>query len=130
MLIADRLAAVAIGTKLQQPAVTARDGTLITLNRYVQEPTPAVVLVGSSDHLPALGGIFFARTRVRNLALAGDSPVTSLAIVAQQKRLPKVVLIETNVLSRPADRALVERFAGQGTSRRFPSPRADGDRRL
>jgi hypothetical protein len=121
VLIAGRLATVAIGTKLQQPAATARDGSLITLNRYVQEPTPAVVLVGSSVAW-RLKEEYFSRGGVRNLALAGDSPLTSLEIVAQQQRLPKVVLIETDVLSRPPNRALVKRFAGQERPDAFLRP--------
>ena len=121
VLVADRLATVAIGTKLQQPAATARDGSLITLNRYVQEPAPDVVLVGSSVAW-RLKEEYFSLSRVRNLALAGGSPLTSLEIVARQRQLPKVVLIETNVLSRPADRALVERFAGQEHSDAFLRP--------
>jgi hypothetical protein len=61
-------------------------------------------------------------SRVRNLALAGGSPVTALEIMAKQKRLPKIVLIETNVLSRPSDRALVERFTGPEHSEAFLRP--------
>jgi hypothetical protein len=121
VLLADRLAAVAIGTKLQQPAVTTRDGTLITLNRYLQEPTPDVVLVGSSVTFRLMEE-YFSRIRVRNLALAGGSPETGLAIVTKQKQLPKIVAIETNVLSRPVDRALVERFTGKEHSDLFLRP--------
>jgi hypothetical protein len=104
-----------IGTRLQQPAATTRDGSLVTLNRYVQEPTPELVLVGSSvawrlkEEYFALGGV---PGGVRNLALAGGSPVTGLEIVARQRRLPKIVLIETNVLSRAVDDGLVARFSG------------------
>jgi hypothetical protein len=121
VLVADRLATVAIGTKLQQPAATARDGSLITLNRYVQEPAPDVVLVGSSVAW-RLKEEYFSQSRVRNLALAGGSPLTSLEILVKQPALPKIVLIETNVLSRPADRALVERFTGQEHSDAFLRP--------
>jgi hypothetical protein len=121
VLAADRLATVAIGTKLQQPATTARDGSLITLNRYVQEHVPDVVLVGSSVAW-RLKEEYFSLSRVRNLALAGGSQLTSLEIVAKQPRLPKIVLIETNVLSRPADHALVERFTGQEHSDAFLRP--------
>src|SRR5262249_16227935 len=78
-------------------------------------PAPAVVLVGSSVAW-RLKEEYFSLGRVRNLALAGGSPLTSLEIVAKQQQLPKIVLIETNVLSRPADRALVERFGGRELS--------------
>jgi hypothetical protein len=121
VLLADRLATMAIGTKLQQPAITARDGSLITLNRYMQEPTPAVVMVGSSVTW-RLKEEYFEVARIRNLALAGGSPVTGLEIVAGQNRLPKVVLIETNVLSRLADPTLVARFTGKDHSETFLRP--------
>ena len=121
VLIAGRVGTVVIGTKLQQPAATARDGSLVTLNRYVQEPAPDVVLVGSSITW-RLKEEYFSMAGVRNLALAGGSPVTSLEIVAKQRQLPKHVLIETNVLSRPVDRALVERFMRQDHPEAFLRP--------
>jgi len=121
LLIATRVATMSIGAKLQQPAVTTRDGSLITLNRYVQEPTPDVVLVGSSLTW-RLKEEYFSLPLVRNLALAGGSPVTSLEIVAKRKRLPKTVLIEANILTRPVDRALVERFTRQEYSETFLRP--------
>lgn len=113
VLLAGRLATISTSAGLQQPAVTTRDGSLVTLNRYVQEPVPDVVLVGSSATW-RLKEEYFSMPRVRNLALAGGSPVTGLEIVAKQARLPKIVLIETNVLSRVVDAALVERFSGSG----------------
>src|SRR4051794_33069844 len=99
LLAVDRVATVAIGTRLQQPATTTRDGSLITLNRFVGEQTPSLVLVGSSITW-RLKEEYFLRPGVRNLALAGGSPVTGLEIVARQSRLPNTVLIETNILSR------------------------------
>jgi hypothetical protein len=119
--MADRVAAVSFGARLQQPAATTRDGSLITLNRYVQEPAPDVVLVGSSVTW-RLKEEYFSQTRVRNLALAGGSPVTGLEIVAKQKWLPKTVLVETNTLSRPVDQAMVERFTGKEHSDLFLRP--------
>jgi len=63
-----------------------------------------------------LNETYFATPKLRNLAIAGGSSVTGLAIVARQERLPKVVLVETNVLSRPLDLWLVERYARKGGS--------------
>ncbi len=63
------------------PATTTRDGTLITLSRYLREPVPDIVLTGSSITF-RLKEEYFATSRVRNLALAGGSPVTGLEIVA------------------------------------------------
>ena len=118
LLLACGLATARFGSALQQPAVTTRDGSLVTLNRYLQEPVPDIVLVGSSVAW-RLKEEYFSRPRIRNLALAGGSPVTGLEIVARQASLPKTVLIETNVLSRESDGALIERFshgAGAATS--------------
>jgi len=111
MLLACGLATARFGSALQQPTVTTRDGTIITLNRYVREPVPDLALVGSSVAW-RLKEEYFSRPGFRNLALAGGSPVTSLDIVSRQKRLPKIVLIETNVLTRLPDDALINRFSG------------------
>ncbi|MGY8632397.1 hypothetical protein RAD15_07860 [Bradyrhizobium sp. 14AA] len=118
LLLACGLATARFGAALQQPAVTTRDGSLVTLNRYVQEPVPDIVLVGSSVTW-RLKEDYFSLPRIRNLALAGGSPVTGLEIVARQPSLPKIVLIETNILSREPDGALVERFSG-GTRAEAP----------
>lgn len=111
LLLACGLATARFGSALQQPTVTTRDGSIVALNRYVGEPVPDLVLVGSSVAW-RLKEEYFSRVRVRNLALAGGSPVTGLAIVAKQKSLPKMVLIETNVLTRLADDALIKKFSG------------------
>jgi hypothetical protein len=110
LLIACGLATAWFGNRLQLPSTTTRDGTLVTLNRYAKEPIPDVVLVGSSLTL-RLKEEYFATPGLRNLGLAGGSPVTGLEIVANQPHLPRIVLVEANVLSRPADAALVERYS-------------------
>lgn len=111
LLLACGLATAHFGSALQQPAVTTRDGSLVTLNRYMREEVPDIVLVGSSVTW-RLKEEYFTLPRVRNLALAGGSPVTGLEIVAAQPRLPKLVLIESNILTRETDAALVARFSG------------------
>ena len=111
LLLACGLATARFGSALQQPAVTTRDGSLVTLNRYVREPTPDLVLVGSSLAW-RLKEEYFSLPRVRNLALAGGSPVTGLEIVATRASLPKIILIETNILSRAPDSALIDKFSG------------------
>jgi hypothetical protein len=115
LLLACYLATARFGLALQQPAVTTRDGSLITLNRYAREPTPDVVLVGSSV-MWRLKEEYFSLPHVRNLALAGGSPVTGLEILAKRRNPPKIILIETNVLTRTPDAALIEKFSsGVGT---------------
>ena len=110
LLLACGIATAWFGSRLQLPSTTTRDGTLITLSRYAKEPIPDVALVGSSLTF-RLKEEYFATPRLRNLALAGGSPVTGLEIVANQPRLPRIVLVEANVLSRATDTALVERYS-------------------
>ena len=73
LLLACGVATAWFGNGLQLPSTTTRDGTLITLNRYVREPVPDVVLVGSSLAF-RLKEEYFATPRLRNLALAGGPP--------------------------------------------------------
>jgi hypothetical protein len=115
LLLACGVATAWFGSGLQLPSTTTRDGTLITLNRYAKEPIPEVALVGSSLTF-RLKEEYFATPKLRNLALAGGSPVTGLEIVANQSRLPRIVLVEANVLSRATDTALVERYSRSGNA--------------
>ncbi len=115
LLFACGMATAWFGHGLQLPSNTTRDGTTIALNRYTQEPVPAVVLVGSSLTF-RLSEEYFATPSVRNLAIGGGSPVTGLEIVANSPRLPKIILVEANVLSRSIDAALVERYSGNGAA--------------
>jgi hypothetical protein len=121
VLIACGLATMRLGSGLQMPATTTRDGTLITLSRYLREPVPDIVLVGSSIAF-RIKEEYFATRGLRNLALAGGSPVTGLEIVANQPRLPAIILVETNILARAIDAALVERYSRGATEPLFFRP--------
>lgn len=122
LLLASRLAVALLGGAWQMPATTTGDGSLYTLNRYFTGPAPDVVLVGSSLTF-RLKEAYFASPNLRNIALAGGSPVTGLAIVANQAQPPKTILIEANVLSRPVDESLVRRYAaGASAEPRFLRP--------
>jgi len=110
LLLACGVATAWFGNSLQLPATTTRDGTLITLNRYAREPIPDIVFVGSSLTF-RLKEEYFTTPRLRNLALAGGSPLTGLEIVANQPRLPRLILIETNVLVKAPDATVVERYS-------------------
>jgi hypothetical protein len=116
------IATARFGHGLQLPATTARDGAVVTLNRYVDSPVPDIVLTGSSLTF-RLKEEYFETPRLRNLALAGGSVITGLQIVANRRQIPKLIVVETNVLSRPADPALVERYsASQGRQALFFHP--------
>lgn len=121
VLIACGFATARFGSWLQMPATTTRDGTTITLSRYLREPVPDIVLMGSSLTF-RLKEEYFATPGVRNLALAGGSPLTGLEIVANQPRLPGVILVEVNILNRPTDAALVERYSRGDTEPLFFRP--------
>jgi hypothetical protein len=121
LLLACGVATAWFGNGLQLPSTTTRDGTLITLNRYVREPIPDVVLVGSSLTF-RLKEEYFTTPRLRNLGLAGGSPVSGLEIVANQPRLPKVILVETNVLSRSTDAVLVAKYSKTDSARPLSRP--------
>jgi hypothetical protein len=113
LLLACEIAIAWFGSGLQLPSTTTRDGTLINLNRYAKEPIPDVA--GSSLTF-RLKEEYFATPKLRNLALAGGSPVTGLEIAANQPRLPRIVLVEANVLSRATDSALVEKYSRSGNA--------------
>jgi hypothetical protein len=115
LLLACGFATAWFGHGLQLPSTTTRDGTLITLNRYAKEPIPRVVLVGSSLAY-RLKEEYFATPGVRNLALAGGSPLTGLEIVTNQPRVPRLILVEANILSRSTDTALVEKYSRRGAT--------------
>jgi hypothetical protein len=124
LVVACGIATARFGSGLQMPATTTRDGTLITLSRFLREPVPDIVLVGSSLTF-RLKEEYFATPRLRNLALAGGSPVTGLEILANQPQLPMFILVEANVLTRSSDTALIERYSrGESESWFFRPVRA------
>jgi hypothetical protein len=53
----------------------------------------------------------YFQTKLRNISTSGGSPLTGLAILASYPSLPRVVLVETNVMSRKIERDLIEQFA-------------------
>jgi hypothetical protein len=113
-------AAIALAGPKAPPLQTSRDGALTILDRYVQEPVPRVLLVGSS--LTArLNEEYFDTPNLKVLGLAGGSPITALEVVLARDRLPGTILIEMNILARGADPALVQKFSG-GRAPIWPRP--------
>lgn len=104
---------------MQAPAITARDGALVALNRYVSEPIPEVVLLGSS--LTArIREDYFDGLDVRNLAIGGGSPLTGLRfLLLDRQRLPRTILVELNFLSKEADERLIDSFSSARTNPLF-----------
>ncbi len=113
-------AAIALAGPQAPPLPTSRDGALTVLDRYMQEPVPNVLLVGSS--LTArLNEEYFDTPNLRVVGLAGGSAITALEVALSRDRLPGTILIEMNILERGEDPALVQRFVGGGAST-WPRP--------
>jgi hypothetical protein len=90
------------------PPVTTDEQRFGLLKRFVQEPIPDTVLLGSSLTF-LLKENYFEPGTVRNLGLAGHSSLTGLAVLAAEQDLqPHVVAVETNILFRPIDQSLVD----------------------
>ena len=116
ILLACGVATIWLGGSVSLPAVTVRDGTYVVLDRYFREAVPRIVLVGSSL-TSRLREEYFVTPGVFNLTVTGGSPLTGLEIVASRPLLPAVILVEANMLSRPADADLVEKYAKAGRGR-------------
>lgn len=88
--------------------LTASDANLAALVKYAVAKHKNVAWVGSSLTM-ALSERYFSIPGSYNLGLGGGSPVTGLQVLEKMQSLPKVVVIETNVLDRPVDQDLVGR---------------------
>jgi hypothetical protein len=89
------------------------DRSYPALSRYEFEPTPDVALVGSSMTFRISEGYF--QQPIRNLSISGGSPLTGLSIIASYQSIPRMVLVETNIMTRPVDSNLVEQFGKNDT---------------
>lgn len=52
----------------------------------------------------------YFQTQLRNVSISGGSPLTGLAILASYPSLPRVVLVEANIMSRRVEPDLVAKF--------------------
>jgi hypothetical protein len=87
------------------------------LDRYARDPNAQIVLVGSSLTV-RLREEFFSHTGLRNLAIGGGSLFSGLAIVASYPRLPPLVLVEANILSRSANPELLQKYSNNSATTR------------
>jgi len=95
------------------PLPTSRDGVVTLLDRYVSEPVPSVLLVGSSL-TTRLNAEYFDTPDLKVLGLAGGSPITALQVALARDSLPKILLVEMNILERSEDSGLVQKFTQPG----------------
>ena len=113
--------AVALAGPQAPPLPTSRDGALAVLDRYMQEPVPSVLLVGSSLTTRLNEGSFDT-PNLKVVGIAGGSAITALEVALSRDRLPGTVLIEMNILARGENPALVQRFTIDGGGSAWPSP--------
>ncbi|WP_128970345.1 hypothetical protein [Bradyrhizobium tropiciagri] len=98
-----------------QPLVTTTEANnLLSIRKYINDENPSVVLVGSSL-LFRISESYFSSLKVDNLALAGESSITGLAIIEDRPTSPRLVIIETNLIVRPVDKLLVAASRGRAT---------------
>jgi hypothetical protein len=113
MLFVSALFALAlIWFLIEAPALYARvklDRSFPALSRYVFEKTPDVVLIGSSMTYRVRED-YFLKVPVRNIAISGGSPLTALAIVGSYSSIPRLAIVETNIMARPTEVGLIEQF--------------------
>jgi hypothetical protein len=94
------------------PPLTKDDEAEPALTRYRREVIPDIALVGSSLTY-RLNESYFLPLKVRNLAISGDSSLTGLQIISSYPQVPKLILVEANIVSRDIDASLVRRFSGK-----------------
>ena len=118
----------AIGPRLfknlpQFPPISTGGQREEVLNRYFQSPVREVVIAGSSLSY-RLKEEYFDGHDIRNTALPGEGPSTGLAIVLDDARpvRPKVIAVETNIMTRRLDSALLDRFRQPGRNSDFLRP--------
>jgi hypothetical protein len=100
------------GFLIELPSLYARvklDRSFPALSRYVLERTPAVILIGSSMTFRVRED-YFLNVPVRNIAISGGSPLTGLAIVESYSSIPRLAMVEANIMARPTDVGLIEQF--------------------
>ena len=98
---------------------TTTESNVFDLAKGARTPDADIAIVGSSL-ARKLQPELFEHSRVMNLAVGGGSVMTGLEVLRSVTALPKVVLVEINILDRPAD----EDWWNKGTWAAQPSPAA------
>lgn len=106
---ANRIRTIPISTLLYGAQSTS-ERTALKYARYIADETPFLVLTGSSLMDRIEEG--YLPSHSHNLAGGGDSPLTALEFLVRRQRLPRVVIVELNVMSRDVDHHLLDEFAG------------------
>lgn len=98
---------------MRRPPINAKDERRQKILRVLASRSSDAVIVGTSLS-QYLRREFFRVIDVENMALPGGSALTGLQILANAPVLPKLVMVESNLLYREADEELVESFRSRG----------------
>jgi hypothetical protein len=93
------------------PSLTKDSEQSAAVKEYLRGTASQITLVGTSlTH--RLSEQFFLPLHVRNLGIPGTSTLTGLEIIASYRKIPKLILLEANVMEWPTDRDLIKKFSG------------------
>ncbi len=95
--------AIGIPPQLNRPESQWAANIVAAEGWLYRSDTPPVVIVGSSM-ARRLTPDLFAEGSMANLSFSGKSVFDGLTVLARSGKTPKLVLVETNLLTRPADR--------------------------
>jgi hypothetical protein len=84
---------------------TTAESNIADLVKGVRTPNPDIAILGSSLAKRLDPGLF-TNSNLINLSVGGGSVMTGLEVLSSSTLLPKVILIEINILDRPLDEEL------------------------
>jgi hypothetical protein len=79
--------------------ITTAESNIAAIVKGIRTPDPGIAIVGSSLS-SRLGLGLFANDNVMNLSVAGGSVMTGMEVLSSAPSLPKVILVEINILDR------------------------------
>jgi len=109
LLVSSVLADKAFGPFAQLIPLTTDEETENTISAYHRNPAAKIILVGSSLTY-RLTQQYFRVPGVKNIAMPGKSALTGMQIVSEQPVLPKVLLVEANILNWSMDEQFTARY--------------------
>jgi hypothetical protein len=97
---------------------TTAEYNIADIAKEIRTPNPDIAIVGSSLSKILAPGLF-DKAQVMNLSVGGGSVMTGLEILSSAPALPKVILIEINILDRPVDNEWKDKGIASARSRQY-----------
>lgn len=108
-------------TRLKSPQFfTTTEQNIANISRELRNITPDITIVGSSLG-KRIQNDYFDKLNVLNLSLDGGSQITGLEILKNSKILPKIILIEINILDRTIDQEIITKAISLSNTKSFIS---------